>query len=405
MSFRKTFKNIFKRHRSHSSDNDSATESPSTTPVAGTPPVNFNCSVCSQSLENARRLPCAHIFCLSCIAKQKVKKGNKIKCPGCYILHSLPAGGATGFETIFWENRIQDENLGALDAANTIAQLKQQAAGAAAAAPAAPAAVLADGFMSKPFGACILQNAAAPAAAAAALLGPHKPTSPVGATMRIAPYDTYNEVSAPPQPALSLSASASATSPGYKAAILFSENATAAQASAQQPALAAPSLPAIVPAAAVNTTADPTASFSPLADDPRAGCAFKPIAAAAAAAPAACAMPAMVFTTAATATAAATHVDTVSPIAALFAGQLDACAMPTAPALLPVSAYAPAAAPSEAAMTLSLSSDYRSFAQLNDEPAPVIKNSLSGKHPTIKLVTSTINLKLYYANPNLHLIY
>ncbi len=62
------------------------------------------CPIHMDLLEDARTLPCGHVFCLKCL--QQLPTNRVVECPMCRERHSVPACGVAGFPIMYTQNRL-----------------------------------------------------------------------------------------------------------------------------------------------------------------------------------------------------------------------------------------------------------------------------------------------------------
>ena len=64
----------------------------------------LTCPIHMDLLEDARTLPCGHVFCLQCL--QKLPTNRFIECPICREKHAVPTSGVSTFPTMYTQNRL-----------------------------------------------------------------------------------------------------------------------------------------------------------------------------------------------------------------------------------------------------------------------------------------------------------
>lgn len=62
----------------------------------------LTCPIHMDLLEDARTLPCGHVFCLKCL--QKLPANRFIECPICREKHTIPNSGVSTFPTMYTQN-------------------------------------------------------------------------------------------------------------------------------------------------------------------------------------------------------------------------------------------------------------------------------------------------------------
>lgn len=70
------------------------------------------CPICKKQLDDPRRLPCAHRYCLKCLDKavrgfQAKNQGQKFPCPKCRQEFPIPERGAVDMKKDFWVTEMQ----------------------------------------------------------------------------------------------------------------------------------------------------------------------------------------------------------------------------------------------------------------------------------------------------------
>lgn len=64
----------------------------------------LTCPIHMDLLEDARTLPCGHVFCLKCL--QQLPSNRFVECPICREKHAIPTAGVSAFPTMYTQNRL-----------------------------------------------------------------------------------------------------------------------------------------------------------------------------------------------------------------------------------------------------------------------------------------------------------